>query len=168
MLPQEYWQRYAVPRARAAVDAAGVLPSAVAPFPGMTSLLPQDAVPTPLQEAVAGYELAEGPYLFIIEDVTGSGKTEAALALTHRLMEHGSAEGVFMALPTMATANGMYRRFGERYRQLYRDGEHPSLLLAHSARGLSDIWRRSIGPQIDKRPSPRKRAGSAECAVWLG
>lgn len=164
----EYWQRYAVPRARTAVDAAGVLPSAVTPFPGMASLLPKDAVPTPLQEAAASYELTGGPCLFIIEDTTGSGKTEAALALTHRLMEHGFAEGVFMALPTMATANGMYRRFSEKYRQLYRDGEHPSLLLAHSARELSDIWRRSIGPQTDKKTfSPEGEIGSAECAAWL-
>lgn len=164
----EYWQRYAVPRAREAVTAAGVLPSAVAPFPGIASLLPENAVPTPLQEDAGACELAEGPHLFIIEDVTGSGKTEAALALTHRLMERGSAEGVFMALPTMATANGMYRRFSEKYRQLYSDGEHPSLLLAHSARNLSDLWRRSIGPKIDKKTfSPEGEAGSAECAAWL-
>ena len=164
----EYWQHYAVPRAKAAVDAAGVLPSAVAPFPGITSLLPENATPTPLQEAVADYELAEGPYLFIIEDVTGSGKTEAALAMAHRLMEQGAAEGVFMGLPTMATANGMYRRFGERYRQLYQDGEHPSLMLAHSARELSSLWRQSIGPKIDgKTFSSDGEAGSIECAAWL-
>ena len=165
---EEYWQRYAVPRAREAVARAGVLPSAIAPFPGIASLLPENAVPTPLQEAVADYELAEGPYLFIVEDVTGSGKTEAALALTHRLMERGSAEGIFMALPTMATANGMYRRFGEKYRQLFQDGEHPSLLLAHSARNLSNLWRQSIGPQTDKTTfTPGGEEGSAECAAWL-
>ena len=164
----EYWQRCAVPGAKATVDAAGVLPSVIAPFPGMASLLPENAVPTPLQETVAGYELAGGPSLFIIEDVTGSGKTEAALAMAHRLMEGGSAEGIFMGLPTMATANGMYRRFGEKYRQLYRDGEHPSLLLAHSARELSSLWRQSIGPKIDKKTfSPDGEAGSAECAAWL-
>ena len=164
----DYWQRYAVPRARTAVDAAGVLSSAIAPFPGIASLLPEGAVPTPLQEVAAGYELAEGPHLFIIEDVTGSGKTEAALVLTHRLMEHGSAEGVFIALPTMATANSMYQRFSEKYRQLYQDGEHPSLLLAHSARSLSDAWRRSIGPQAGRKTfSPEGEVGSAECAAWL-
>ena len=165
---EEYWQRYAVPRAKEAVARAGILPSAVAPFPGIASLLPENAVPTPLQEAVADYELADGPYLFIIEDVTGSGKTEAALALTHRLMERESAEGIFMALPTMATANSMYRRFGKKYRQLYSDGEHPSLLLAHSARDLSNLWRQSIGPQTEKTTfSPEGEAGSVECAAWL-
>jgi len=164
----EYWQHYALPRAKEAIVSAGVLPSAVAPFPGIASLLPENAIPTPLQEAVADFELAKGPYLFIIEDVTGSGKTEAALALTHRLMEQGAAEGIFMALPTMATANSMYRRFGVKYRKLYSDGEHPSLLLAHSARDLSSLWRQSIGPQTDRKTiSPDGDAGSAECAVWL-
>ncbi|MDV2482237.1 CRISPR-associated helicase Cas3' [Methanoculleus sp. Wushi-C6] len=164
----EYWQHYAVPRAKEAVARAGVLPSLVAPFLGIASFLPEGAVPTPLQEAAADCELAEGPCLFIIEDVTGSGKTEAALALTHRLMERGSAEGVFMALPTMATANGMYRRFTEKYRQFFVDGEHPSLLLSHSARNLSNLWRQSIGPQTDKVASPPgEEAGSVECAAWL-
>ncbi|MDK2990357.1 MAG: CRISPR-associated endonuclease/helicase Cas3 [Methanoculleus sp.] len=164
---EEYWQRYAVPRAKEAVARAGVLPSAVAPFPGIASLLPENAVPTPLQEAIADYELADGPYLFIVEDATGSGKTEAALALAHRLMEHGSAEGIFMALPTMATANSMYRRFGEKYRQFFLDGEHPSLLLAHSARNFSNLWRQSIGPETDRKSFSPGEAGSAECAAWL-
>jgi CRISPR-associated endonuclease/helicase Cas3 len=165
---EEYWQYHAVPRAKEAIARAGVLPSAIAPFQGITSLLPENAVSTPLQEAVGDCELTEGPYLFIIEDVTGSGKTEAALALAHRLMERGSAEGIFMGLPTMATANGMYRRFGEKYRQFFRDGEHPSLLLAHSARRLSNLWHQSIGPQIDRKiSSPEEDAGSVECAAWL-
>ncbi len=164
----EYWRRYAVPRAREAVARAGLLPSAAAPFPGIASLLPEHTVPTPLQKAVAGCELAEGPCLFIIEDVTGSGKTEAALALTHRLMEHGSGEGIFMALPTMATANGMYRRFEGKYRQFFMDGERPSLLLTHSARNTANVWRRSIGPNIDGITfSSGGEAGSAECAAWL-
>ncbi|MGQ7789555.1 hypothetical protein ACULNC_08720 [Shigella flexneri] len=36
-----------------------------------------------------------GPQLFILEDVTGAGKTEAALILAHRLMAAGNARGCF-------------------------------------------------------------------------
>ena len=36
---------------------------------------------SPLQQAAFGIALANGPQLFIVEDVTGAGKTEAALIL---------------------------------------------------------------------------------------
>ncbi|KUG18906.1 crispr-associated helicase cas3, protein [hydrocarbon metagenome] len=168
----EYWERYALPRAEVAVAGAGILPSEIRAFAGISSILPESAIPTPLQETAAACELTEGPQLFIIEDTTGSGKTEAALALAHRLMEKGCAEGIFIALPTMATANAMYDRFAEKYRQFFDAAAHPSLVLAHSARYLSDAWRQSIGPRTDISPaaglsSSGERTASAECAAWL-
>lgn len=51
----------------------------------------------------------QGPQLFILEDVTGAGKTEAALITAHRLIAAGKLRGCF-GLPTMATANAMYDR----------------------------------------------------------
>ncbi len=45
-----------------------------------------------------------------LEDVTGAGKTEAALILTHRLMSANKGHGLYVGLPTMATANAMYQR----------------------------------------------------------
>ena len=59
--------------------------------------------------------LHHGPQLFILEDVTGSGKTEAAVILAHRLMKEGHGTGLFIALPTMATSNAMYERLAESY-----------------------------------------------------
>ncbi len=52
----------------------------------------------------------DGAQLFILEDVTGAGKTEAALILAHRLMAAGKAQGLYFGLPTMATANAMFER----------------------------------------------------------
>ena len=57
--------------------------------------------------------LGTGPQLILIEDATGSGKTEAALLLAARMIETGLGEGVYFALPTMATANAMHKRLGE-------------------------------------------------------
>ncbi len=74
----------------------------------------------------------------ILEDVTGAGKTEAAILLAHRLMQKNLASGIYFGLPTMATANAMYERLGEVYRQLYDDQTNPSLILAHGGRNLSD------------------------------
>ena len=45
-----------------------------------------------------------GPSLVVIEDQTGAGKTEAALLLAHAMMTQGRARGLFIALPTLATA----------------------------------------------------------------
>jgi CRISPR-associated endonuclease/helicase Cas3 len=47
----------------------------------------------------------------LLEDVTGAGKTEAAMMLAHRLMAGGCGDGLFVGLPTMATANAMFGRW---------------------------------------------------------
>ena len=63
-----------------------------------------------MQSWARSVELPAGPALFMIEDETGSGKTEAALMLAHRLMRGKRADGLYVALPTMATANAMFDR----------------------------------------------------------
>lgn len=55
------------------------------------------------------------------EDVTGAGKTEAALILTHRLMSANKGHGLYVGLPTMATANAMYQRTASAYHALFTD-----------------------------------------------
>ncbi|UQQ18601.1 hypothetical protein MYA98_20875 [Salmonella sp. WGH-01] len=55
------------------------------------------------------------------EDVTGAGKTEAALILTHRLMSANKGHGLYVGLPTMATANAMYQRPASAYHALFTD-----------------------------------------------
>ncbi len=134
---REYWSRFALLQAEAAVKAFGVLPPTPSKTTGMASLFPSIAEPSPLQIFASTCKLADGAQLFILEDVTGSGKTEAALTLAHRLMAAGGAEGIFMALPTMATANAMFERVEESYRRMYAGEEQPSLILSHSGRHLS-------------------------------
>lgn len=75
--------------------------------------------PSPLQVWAASVELANGPQIHLLEDVTGAGKTEAAVMLTQRLMAQGCGNGFFIALPTMATANAMYERIAPIYAQLF-------------------------------------------------
>lgn len=166
----EYWSRFALPTAEKAVENAGVLPSRVSPHTGMANLFPQLKTPTTLQETVSHCWLHTDPELFIIEEATGGGKTEAALVLAHRLIEGGAGEGIFMGLPTMATADAMYERLGEAYQRIFADGEHPSLVLAHSARHLSDTFRQSIGSaggDVRERYGEEEATASAQCTVWL-
>lgn len=96
--------------------------------------------PTPLQHWAETVELSDQPQLFILEDITGSGKTEAALALTHRLMANGVADGFYFGLPTMATSNAMFNRIVEHYLQMYEEQSMPSIVLAHSAREMNQCF----------------------------
>jgi len=166
----DYWNDIALPKAEEAIIKAGVLPSGISPKTGMKTLFPKIDTPSPLQSHVSTCELADGAQLFILEEVTGSGKTEAALSLAHRLMKKGLAEGIFVALPTMATANAMYNRLVEAYRLMFAAKATPSLVLAHSARHLSDTFRHSIGLEYSRGDGVYARdeeAASAQCIEWL-
>ncbi|MCI5142013.1 MAG: CRISPR-associated endonuclease Cas3'', partial [Candidatus Electrothrix sp. ATG1] len=118
---ETYWQEIALPKAEQIIRETDILPLATrtpAPLSEFFSFIKE---PTPLQEEAEKMQLGSGPHLFILEDVTGAGKTEAAFMLLHRLMASGRAEGAYFALPTMATANAMYQRTGEVYKKLYAD-----------------------------------------------
>jgi len=166
----EYWRNHAIPQAEHAIREAGInaaSPEATAsPF---TNLFPDITEPTPLQRHVIECPIADSPQLFILEDVTGSGKTEAALFLAKRLMAHGLGNGIFMALPTMATSNAMYDRVAKVYRKFFSDDSSPSLVLAHGARHLSDTFMRSIADSshAQKQYGTDEDTASAQCASWL-
>ena len=102
----------------------------------MKSLFPHIDKPTPLQLFCEEVALPDGPTLFVIEDMTGAGKTEAAVSLAHRLLANGRARGVHVALPTMATANAMFGRLSASYRRLFEPGTDPSVVLVHGRRDL--------------------------------
>lgn len=65
------------------------------------------------------------PYLMIIEAPMGSGKTEAAIYATDLAMCRGFARGMYIAMPTQATGNAMFKRVLEDY---LRDRGHQGKL----------------------------------------
>lgn len=138
----EYWRDHAWPQAEQAISASGLIPLEIAPR-ALGELFDYLTHPTPLQRLAAEVRLPDGPQLFILEDVTGAGKTEAALMLAQRLMAGGGGDGLFLALPTMATSNAMYRRVVEKELDQRLFGGQPGLVLAHSAARLME------------RPAPR-------------
>ena len=131
-----YWRERAMPQAEVAASEAGNEPAAVRCFGGFRALAGSERVPSPLQAWAEQVAFPDGPVLVVIEDVTGAGKTEAAVLLAHRMMAAGRASGLVMALPTMATANAMFARLGAVYRRLFVGARAPSLALAHSGAGL--------------------------------
>lgn len=67
--------------------------------------------PRPLQEQmVALTERAQNPMLLIIEAPMGEGKTEAAFDAHLRLQQRLGHRGMYVALPTQATGNAMFKR----------------------------------------------------------
>jgi len=93
-------------------------------------------VATPLQHYADSVALPPGdtPALFVLEDETGSGKTEAALTLASRLIHAGKARGVFFCLPTQTTANTLFeQRIAPSARYFFADADTlaPSIALAH-------------------------------------
>lgn len=167
----EYWRDHAMPFADGVVAGARIENSPIAPYTGTKRLFPFINNLTPLQQWAAECELLAFNQLFILEDVTGAGKTEAALTLAHRLMAKGLADGLFVALPTMATANAMYERLREAYKGLFADDAFPSLALAHGARHLSSGFRTSLIPP-ESRGALQYYGRDEEtvesfCSAWL-
>jgi CRISPR-associated endonuclease/helicase Cas3 len=168
-LPQ-YWST-AQDKAIRALRNAGILPSPVASSKSFRNLFSHISSATPLQREVSQLPLSTGPQLFILEDVTGAGKTEAAMMLAHRLMSDNLGHGVYVGLPTMATANAMFTRMAKVYQALFEEGAQPSIILAHSARDLSQQFRQAILPdmnaiEVDYGQNEEDTAG-ARCKAWL-
>ena len=143
-------------RARDATKAAGLSLPAPASVGG--SVLAGLTELRPMQECTSTVPLADGPQLAVVEDATGTGKTEAALILAHRMMAAGKARGLFFALPTMATSDAMFGRMQAVARDLFEDP--PSVVLTHSRAKLSEAVRGLRGASSDETPE-------SESAAWL-
>jgi CRISPR-associated endonuclease/helicase Cas3 len=167
---KRYWDRNALPKAAKAIDLARIDNKSVNPYISIQQQFDFIENPTPLQVYAQTVELGNSAQLFILEDVTGAGKTEAAMVLVHRLMTAGLANGLYVGLPTMATANAMYKRMAESYRRLYSEHELPSLVLAHGASQLSQAFNESVAlsKQVnDKNYDSDELSASAYCNHWL-
>lgn len=164
----EYWA-YAQQKAVAALAATDLNKAPIVhPFLSIKDHYGFD--PTPLQRWAEEVEVDDSPQLFILEDVTGAGKTEASLALTHRLIEAGAADGFYFGLPTMATSNAMFCRIAEHYQQMLSvEGGKASIVLAHGAREMNNLFRESVlnTDNPDSEYNPSDKTATAQCNQWL-
>lgn len=193
----QQWFRYAAPHpddpslarywgeaqesARQAVRLAGLVAPKAAVRRDFSSLTRVLDDPSPAQRWADETALPPGPLLLIIEDVTGSGKTEAAQMLVHRLMAEGRASGAYWAMPTQATANAMYERQAKALDRLFVDDADPkpSLVLSHGQQRLHEQFRATVldapgrdspadNPEARLRTSdPETMPGAAACAAFL-
>lgn len=168
---REYWD-LARSQAAAAVAAAGLespVPARQRTFVEITGR----AEPMPAQRWATEVALPEGPILFILEDVTGTGKTEAAQVLIHRLMVAGRANGAFWAMPTRATANAMYDRQAKSLRALFDEtAAAPSLALAHGKSRFHEGFRSTVIDEpgraaMSEQANAADAPGEVACAAFL-
>jgi len=166
----DYWP-VALERAGQALQESGFAsPPEPVPYAGLTSWFGGEAItPTPLQREAEGLTIGGGPQLFVLEDVTGAGKTEAACILTQRLLAAGHGEGLYFALPTMATSNAMYERLGRLHHRFYAEATHPSCVLAHGARELNDTFMQAVATEQpeDRDYATDDMTATTRCNRWL-
>jgi len=162
----EYWEKVALPHAETAIAESG-LALTTAIFPGLERLFPYITSATPLQAWAETIQIQSGPQLFVLEDLTGAGKTEAALTLAARLMTEGQGRGIYLALPTMATADAMFERVrrDKAWKRFFAE-DHAQLALAHSADRLKlrleEAIQRDHGYGVTEEQS-----ASQSCTAWL-
>jgi CRISPR-associated endonuclease/helicase Cas3 len=143
-----YWE-VARERARAMVDRIRLRPWRAPDVASNAVALFGVEEARPVQQAAAERAaalFADGPGLLIVEDVMGSGKTEAGWLFAHAARRAG-ARGFYMALPTRATSNQSFTRMADWFADVCA-GERPILLHGY--------WRQHTTPpgQADGAPDP--------------
>jgi CRISPR-associated endonuclease/helicase Cas3 len=86
------------------------------------------------------------PTLLLVEAAMGEGKTEAAFYAYLRLQTQNNHRGLYIALPTMATGNQMFKRTAEFLNAQAQGREVPvDLQLLHGATQLNDLYQQLQG-----------------------
>ncbi len=94
----------------------------------------------PMQEvALRAAVKAKDTGIFIIEAPMGEGKTEAALAVAEAMARRYGLSGIYFALPTQATSDGIFPRIVEWIRALHPQNDR-SVFLAHGKSGFNEDY----------------------------
>jgi len=96
--------------------------------------------PRPVQAAML-HLLGETshPGIVVLEAPMGEGKTEAALAAAELMANKTKRSGIFFAMPTQASANGLFLRIC-RWIERLEDGVDHAVQLAHGKANLNELY----------------------------
>ena len=120
---------------RAAIDRAGFISPILNRGLSFEAVFPPFSA-RPIQSAL--YESVQGPGVYILEALMGSGKTEAALYAAYRMMESGQANGIYFALPTRITSERIQVRMNRFLNAILSPEDCHKSLLAHGSAWMTD------------------------------
>jgi CRISPR-associated helicase Cas3/CRISPR-associated endonuclease Cas3-HD len=120
-------------RARTIIKNLGWIDSKIIPGQAFSDLFNEGSTPfkpNNLQKLIS--KVYSGPGVYLIEDATGNGKTEAGLDLCYKLLIDNYHNGMYFALPTRITSNKIHERVLKWMENAYTKGMAPRLIHGHS------------------------------------
>lgn len=129
-------------------------------------------LPRPCQESVVdALAQTEHPGLVIIEAPMGEGKTEAALAAAEIMAAKTGSGGLFVALPTQATSDGLFPRVLKWMERLKQPVAH-SVYLAHGKAQFNKDYQElphanQVGMDSEGDSETRNRLAAALISDWF-
>ncbi len=135
-----YWAQAREKAERALKELGWFYAAPEAPSARFEKLFPWCSPPKPLQEAITRLACRETD-LVILEAPMGEGKTEAAFYLADCWRDNRRQRGAYTALPTQATSNQMFERFGSYLRQIC-SGRQVEFHLLHGQAAFSEEYSR--------------------------
>jgi len=156
----EYWPR-ALDRAAQALERAGMRAQSPTTSKTFVELFPT-YVPWPLHIAADEVSAAlHEPCLVVVEAPMGEGKTEASLLLAEAAAARLGQQGLYIGLPTQATANQMLGRV-QTFLGRVHAGEASNLILAHGEASLNERFQK-LSQVYDRDGS----AGGVHAEGWF-
>lgn len=163
----EYWTK-AQKQAQDALEALGWLPAVTFAKEAGFDAVFSGFAPNALQ-AVA-IEMASkqiSSYLMIVEAPMGQGKTEAALYAADLAMCRGFARGMYVAMPTQATGNAMFKRVLDDYLKKRGHQGKLNLQLVHGDALLAQAAQVKEGEIQEFCPRSVSEGGDVEAQSWF-
>jgi len=125
---------------------------------GFETLFPEFRQPNELQRTTLDTAAALPDASFLLLEVpTGTGKTEAALAVAASWMKEKGIVGLYFCLPTQATSNQMFERTRDFVGRLLEDETSADLHLLHGRSELSESYE-ELGKFINQPESSGAQA----------
>lgn len=101
-------------------------------------------LPNEIQRAVLeAVNHCSEPGIFILEAQMGCGKTEAALSAAEVIANKVNCSGIFFALPTQATSNGIYHRLYD-WAEYVSEETRNAIRLAHSGAEYNEEYQKQV------------------------
>ncbi len=164
---REDYLEEALELAKKALDRLGWRPFRPSPKQDFSELFPFP--PNPLQGSIPEVlGNPREPVLLLVEAPMGMGKTEAALYAHHLLQQTLEHRGFYVALPTQATANGLFPRV-RAFLERLAEGETVELQLQHGAAILNPEYEfllECVNPVQIWNGQKESEEGGAVASVW--